>query len=57
MPTEKPTKPIESAPSSFATRRAEREASGESQPERRRTSFRAGIDEPQPNLVITSVRA
>ncbi len=57
MPTEKP---IQSKPSSFATRRAEREAreaAGEIPPEHRRTSFRAGHDAPQPTLVITSVRA
>jgi len=58
MPTEKPDR---SEASSFASRKAEREAreaAGEIPDEPRRgPSFRAGHEEPQPVLVITSVRA
>jgi len=44
--------------STFASRRAEREAAGEKPPAPHRPrSFRAGIDAENPVLVVTSVRA
>ena len=45
--------------STFASRRAEREAAGEKPeaPQRRRSSFRAGHDAENPVLVVTNVRA
>lgn len=51
---------IESKPSSFTTRRVEREAreaAGETQRERVPQSFRAGADVPQPVFEVTRVRA
>lgn len=47
-------------PSTFASRRAQREAqeaAGEMPPERRHTSFRAGIDVESRLVVINRVRA
>jgi hypothetical protein len=58
MPTTE--KPDRSTVSTFASRRAEREAreaAGETPPERRRTSLRAGHDAPQPVMEVTSVQA
>ena len=49
-----------STPSTFTTRRAEREAAeaaGVTAEPRKRTTIRAGNDAPQPHLEITSVRA
>lgn len=49
-----------SAPSTFATRHAEHEArlaAGEPDPERRQLTNRVGIDEPQPAIEVSRVRA
>lgn len=46
--------------SSFAARKADREAreaAGETEPERRPTSFRAGANAENPPLVVTRVQA
>jgi hypothetical protein len=62
-PTPTPTEttpPVGTAPSSFATRRADREAraaAGEKPPERRHIGFRAGLDAENPILTVTHVRA
>ena len=51
--------PDHSAPSTFATRqaaRAARDAAGEAPPQRRPTTFRAGVNEPTPDFVISHVR-
>ena len=61
MPSPKDIPPIASKPSNFASRKADREAleaAGEA-PEstRKRSSFRAGVDEPNPALTIRHVDA
>lgn len=47
----------QSAASTFASRRAQREAAGAAPTPRREHTLRAGVDEPQPVMVVTRVQA
>ncbi len=48
---------VAAAPSTFSSRRADREAAPAPAPKRRTGGFRAGVNAENPLLVVTNVRA